>query len=1312
VHYPVVFVAQPKNAQGYDSGPPQILPRVPQTYSLTPKATKDFGKPFAAHIDHDLSKSDLDVRQKAILGNVLNKHRRVFSTGLHELGCTSVMEHSIKLKPGTTPHTLKPYNCNVYHRPFLKSQLEEWLFYDIIEPSNSSYGYPVVMATRPDSAKLRVCCDFRKLNSIVELPQHPLLDFHQFMVSLGRSKMRYISVFDLKSAYLQMLMDEESRKYLTIVTAFGNFSFKRLPFGLNSAPSAFARLLDTVLAGIKYDFCVNYLDDIIVFSETFEDHVSHVEQLFEKLRNANLTLDPSKCSFGVEECSFLGYKISKYGIRPDPKTVSRVEKFPVPTTVKHIRQFLGLTGFFRRNIRDYATIAKPLTQLTKKDQDFRWNDEAQEAFEILREKLISKPILAFPQWETNDPERRFIVTTDGSSVATGAILSQMQNDITQPGEPLVERVIAYAGLTLTDVQRNYMASELEIFAVVVALSKFETYLRGREFILRTDHQSLDGILKRTDLMGRLGRWVLAVQSFEYEVQYRPGTSIPHADALSRALFPADTDRELPLKDDPLAAAVSTRQQQWPPEDKKPQDDVIDEKLSIIAQYKEHLNIPELTLEQIRQAQQNDPDYIAKINYLITGNVPASNKNCHRLLCTINDYIIDNGMLYHIYKPKTTESDVDIVQQLCIPVQYRTAIIANFHEDILFCHQGIARTYQAIRQHYFWERMQTDIKQYISTCTPCLKANRTVMDRQPLQEYSIPARPFERIHMDLIQQPLPSQGNHYILTMQDAFSKFLVTKPLRNKSAKTVADAILSHWIARFGIPKHIYIDKDSFVQNAAAPPRVISDNGQEFCGSVLRTLLTLLGFKQIFVSPYSSQSNGLIESRNKVVNDVLRRVCLDQPQRWSQMLPWATLAINSTHSESTGFSPFEVLHNVPCRSLLDIQLPQPPMEWHKDDKAAYEKWQKELEHIRKLTQKNLALAQTRQKKQYDKTAREKHIKIGENVFIRIHRPDFSKSHKLSPYFSGPYTVTEQVGPMNFKVKNAQGHILPRTYKLCDFKPVPLTPRLDRYKHIQTQLMEGQKFPILVPTLDKDGKTAPVEENAPARFRQDHENRIRKRTLRDLRRIANEPISPASSIEEPEQQFNYPVLPVQTDIAKRDATDRVIQQLHQNLHDDDELNLMDDIVENPTTLHPPPQPTPPLPVNPPTADAPHDDNSDIYYPVQKVHARRYNDDGTIDYLVSFQGKPAKGSREYISQMDFDEADRIGLLNKKLREVGAKNRPAVTVLRPRTVPPHGSFFNRCLSSLVPQHESMATPRALTLLNRQLRNKLSAVERGLHY
>jgi hypothetical protein len=294
-----------------------------------------------------------------------------------------------------------------------------------------------------------------------------------------------------------------------------------MPFGLCNAPANFQRLMDLVLAGLQWSSCLVYLDDIIIVGRTFEEHLQNLQAVLIRLREAGLKLKPQKCALCLPQVEFLGHVVSAQGVSTDPRKTEKVRNWPTPTNRREVQQFLGLASYYRRFVQDFAKIAKPLHRLTEKTSKFEWTSECQAAFNDLRQKLVSAPILAFP-----DYTRSFVLDTDASDTGMGAVLSQLDDNG-------AERVVAYASCTLSRAERRYCVTRKELLAVVTFIKHFRPYLLGKHFTLRTDHGSLTWLARFKEPEGQLARWLEKLQEYDFDILHRPGKRHQNADALSR-----------------------------------------------------------------------------------------------------------------------------------------------------------------------------------------------------------------------------------------------------------------------------------------------------------------------------------------------------------------------------------------------------------------------------------------------------------------------------------------------------------------------------------------------------------------------------------------------------------------------------------------------------------------------------------------------------------------------------------------------------------------------------------------------------------
>ena len=357
------------------------------------------------------------------------------------------------------------------------------------------------------------------MNAVTRKDAMPLPRIDDMIDSLAKAK--FFTKLDFTSGYYQVKLTDASQEKTAFVTPDGHYEWRVMGMGLTNAPATFQRLMYKVLGGLLWTNSMAYLDDIVIFSPDFETHLKDLAEVFEKIKAANLKIKPPKCSFAKTGIGYLGFVISEKGVECDPANTDKVASFHEPRCRKEVRSFLGLTSYYRKFIRNYAFIAKPLYELTKEDTDFRWGEREQHSFERLQAALVSPPILAFP-----DFEKQFIVTTDASGYGIGAVLKQLDAD----GK---ERVIAYASRVLTDVEQRYWITEKELLALKYATQVFRPYLHGVKFKVITDHRSLTSIKTMRNGNGRLQRFCMHLLDFDFDVEYKEGKKNTDADTMSR-----------------------------------------------------------------------------------------------------------------------------------------------------------------------------------------------------------------------------------------------------------------------------------------------------------------------------------------------------------------------------------------------------------------------------------------------------------------------------------------------------------------------------------------------------------------------------------------------------------------------------------------------------------------------------------------------------------------------------------------------------------------------------------------------------------
>jgi hypothetical protein len=471
----------------------------------------------------ELRTDHLNSEERVSLVRICEEYNDVFHLSGDKLTFTTAAEHAIPtptIDPTRGINT-KSYRIPEVHKEEVNRQTEQMLRDGIIAPSTSPWNSPILVVPKKADAsgvkKWRIVVDFRKLNDVTIGDSFPIPVISEVLDALGKSK--YFSTIDCASGFHQILVKAVDQSKTAFSTSQGHYEYKRMPFGLKGAPSTFARLMSNVLVGIQGIKCLVNLDDIIIFGETLQVHNEKLREVLGRMRKHNLKLQPDKCEFLRKEVTYLGHVITKDGVKPDDKKIEAVRNFPVPTCTRTLKSFLGLAGYYRRFLPNFSKIAKPLTELLRKNTPYVWDDKTEKAFNTLKECLITEPLLQYP-----DFTRPFLLTTDASNEAIGAVLSQ--------GPVGKDLPLGYASRTLNNAEKNYPTVE-ELLAIVWGCKHFRQYLYGRKFTIVTDHRPLTWIFSVKDPSSRLLRWRLKLEEYDYEVIYKKGSENKNADALSR-----------------------------------------------------------------------------------------------------------------------------------------------------------------------------------------------------------------------------------------------------------------------------------------------------------------------------------------------------------------------------------------------------------------------------------------------------------------------------------------------------------------------------------------------------------------------------------------------------------------------------------------------------------------------------------------------------------------------------------------------------------------------------------------------------------
>nr|CAE02265.2 OSJNBb0049I21.5 [Oryza sativa Japonica Group] len=641
------------------------------------------------------------------------------------------IEFIIDLIPGTAPISKRPYRMPVNELEELKKQIRELQEKGFVRPSSSPWGAPVLFVKKKDGS-MRMCVDYRSLNEVTIKNKYPLPRIDDLFDQLKGAKV--FSKIDLRSGYHQLKIRTGDIPKTAFSTRYGLYKFTVMSFGLTNAPAYFMNLMNKVFMDYLDKFMVVFIDDILIYSKDEEEHAEHLRLVLEKLRKHKLYAKFSKCEFWLKEVAFLGHVISAGGVAVDPTKVEAVTEWKAPKSVTEIRSFLGLAGYYRRFIEGFSMIARPMTQLLKKEKKFVWSEQCQESFEQLKEKLTSAPILVLP-----DIRKDFVIYCDASRQGLGGVL--MQDG----------KVVAYASRQLRPHEENYPTHDLELAAVVHALKIWRHYLIGNHCDIYTDHKSLKYIFTQSDLNLRQRRWLELIKDYDLEVHYHPGKTNVVADALSQK-----------------SHCNHLRTEGMAPELK---EEIAQLNLHIIPYGQINtLDIQPLMRTQIEEAQKDNEEIREVKECLAAGFAKEFSTD-------------EKDVLW--YK-----------KRIYVPEQggQRGLILMEAHESAYSLHPGSTKMYQDLKEGYWWPNIKRDVAEYVALCDVCQKVKAE--HQRPaglLQPLRIPEWKWNEIGMDfIVGLPKTTTGYDSIWVIVDRLTKTARFIPVKtNYSSAKLAELYMT-----------------------------------------------------------------------------------------------------------------------------------------------------------------------------------------------------------------------------------------------------------------------------------------------------------------------------------------------------------------------------------------------------------------------------------------------------------------------------------------------------------------------------------------
>lgn len=703
-----------------------------------------------------------------------------------------------------------------------------------------------MIAVPKSDGSIRLCIDARKLNAITKKNVYPQMNIDRIMSRIGSAK--FFSSIDLKDAFYQIALSEHDReKTAFAVHGMGIFRYKRMPMGLVNSAATLCELVESVFNIESEPEVFVYLDDFIIVTDDFNRHIQVLEIVANKLRDIGLAIGIKKSKFCTKRLKFLGHIFSESGVEIDPERTIAINAIMRPTTVKQIRSFLGAAAWHKKIIENYSDLSAPLTDLTKKSNAFIWTDEHEKAFTELKRRVINAPILALPM-----RGKPFFIECTSSDIAISSMIYQMDES--------GRKVISYLSAKLTEAQKKFHVIEKKCLSVIIALEKFRIYFHGNPVTVIADDGSLTWLKNCKDPTGRMARWSLRLQSYDFELRHKQYSSSAivsllcnhvNIDSLEEVDFEIESYEMLSV-----AHEISPMQTS---------NGVTDGSGCEI-----------IDITPSKEVQ--DEWYRKKFATTVGGET--------------SDYFnMENDILYTRFDKLKKPFDKE--WKICVPLEDRQNVLEEEHNSILASHPGFARTLKRVQENYYWPKMYQTVDEFVRNCEICHTCKSSnVNTHTPMGQRRETDMPFRTLSADFVGPMTRSKSqNQYLFVVVDNFSKFAFLLPMREAKANKIIDFIEKHIFLNFGVPEQF-----------------VCDNGVQFASKDLRAFMSRYKVQLRFTPLYHPQANPC-EIANKAIVNAIRTFVVQQENQktWDEKIPHIAHALNSTVHLSTDLSPFHIV---------------------------------------------------------------------------------------------------------------------------------------------------------------------------------------------------------------------------------------------------------------------------------------------------------------------------------------------------------------------------------------------------------------------